>query len=64
LICIVNRIADTQYIFYCGGYGAFDRLAARAIDIIRTKHPDIKGGAAKALSYAKRKHKQIINIAD
>jgi uncharacterized phage-like protein YoqJ len=122
-----NRIGGLL-LFYCGGCGAFDRLAAQAIDILRKKYPNIAvekifvtpyitisyqetinlmkefydeviypslenvppkyaishrnqwmvdqsdyviayithgwGGAAKTLTYAKRKHKQIISISD
>jgi hypothetical protein len=36
-----NRTGDTQLLFYCGGYGAFDRLSAQAVDILRKKYPDI-----------------------
>jgi hypothetical protein len=31
---------EEKLIFYCGGYGAFDGLASKAIDILRERYPE------------------------
>jgi uncharacterized phage-like protein YoqJ len=42
LTAATDASANTHYIFYCGGYGAFDRLASKAIDAVRSKYPTVQ----------------------
>jgi hypothetical protein len=49
-------------LFYCGGYGAFDRLSAQAIDILRKKYPDIIVQKLFVTPYITTSYQETINI--
>jgi len=42
LVVMPSYVTDRyKYTFYCGGYGEFDGLACKAVDVIRKNHPNL-----------------------
>ncbi len=50
-----------ELVFYCGAYGNFDGMSARAIDVLRKKYPNVKTRKLFITPYLTESYKERID---